>query len=279
MERQQTLRDLGIPPTASGDPGDQRIRAILAREIGGAVRRTNGVSRPTLLASRVATVLANTRRRVVIGAGVAALAASTGIAAAAGVAPWSLLSTGSASGLFAANPAQSWPQTGTAPIASSVTDLGSVPIRSVGSFEYWGGQTQDGKWCMGFKAPDGVWAGVPASADGKDDQGYEFSGNAPGCATYSNLPQGGGFHWSMDEVGPLASNNASAGDLTAVIYGAIDDPASATRVVDSSTGMSTSILRGHFFALVEPRSSLAVVRLQATDASGHVVAQATPTGL
>jgi hypothetical protein len=132
----------------------------------------------------------------------------------------------------------------------------------------------------GVQGADGLWAGTQAAANGHDDHSYNFSGNVPGCGI-SNVSQGGGIHWSMDEIGPFVAGNNSAtvADLSAVIYGAIDNPAGATTVVNATTGASAPILDGHYFALVEPRATLSSVQLEAVDSSGNVTARSRSTTL
>lgn len=276
MELLTAMRDLGVATPTAEDAADERIRATLVREI-----ERVGAQRPTRSAStrRKAIRLLYSRWRAALLTGVATLAAGTAVAAAAGVAPWTLLSSGSASKLFSTNPSQVWSQNGMSPIASSVTELGTISVPGVGTFQYWGAQTQNGEWCMAFRGPDGVWAGTQTQAAGKDDPSYNFTGDVPGCGAYSNNPLGGGFHWSTDEIGPNVAGNGTAtvNDLSAVIFGAIDNPGAATHVIDAATGASAPILDGHYFALVEPRSSLGIVLLQAVNGAGNVTAQADPS--
>ncbi len=279
MDLLYVMRDLGVVPPVAGDAGDDRIRAALASEIERAERGASANDLWPLARRHTSQAWLKGRRRVAGITGIAALVATTGVAAAAGFAPWSLLSTGSAGNLFKANPSQVWSQSGMAPIASSVINLGSISVPGVGAFQYWGGQTQNGEWCMALKAPDGLWAGVAADATGQADSHYNFNGSVPGCGAYSNEPQGDGFHWSVDEIGPTIPGNRTAtiNSLSAVIFGAIDNPGAASSVINATTGTSAPILNGHYFALVEPRSSLGTIQLKAVDTTGDVIARADPS--
>ncbi len=276
MEPLHSLRDIGVLPTQAGDAGDRRIRAILAAEIERAGRDDLA---PAARQARhpVRARLRDRRQRTVALAAAGLLIAMSGVAAAAGLTPWSLLSSGSATNLFTANPSQVWSQSGMSVIASSVTDLGTISVPGVGDFQFWGGQTQNGKWCMAFKAPDDLWAGTASNENGAPGSAYNFSGVVPGCGAYANTPQGGGFHWSIDDIGPTIADNNSAtvNALSAVIFGAIDDPGTATRVIDATTGASTPILGGHYFALVFARRTLGTVQLQAVDSTGNVIRAAS----
>jgi hypothetical protein len=276
MELLHSLRDLGIPEATAGDAGDERIRALLAREMD-----RDGHEEPTVATPARWTVTKpwKTRRGAAVLTGLATLVASTAVAAAAGVAPWALLSSGSASNLFSTNPSQVWWQSGMSPLASSVTQLGNVSVPGVAP-----SSTGAPRRTMA----SGAWRSKLRTACGPEprrrppgtvDSSYNFSGTVPGCGAYSNISQGGGFHWSIDEIGPnMASNNtAAAGALSAVIFGAIDNPGAATQIVDGTTGTSTPILDGHYFALVEPRSPLGIVRLQAVDSAGNVTSRANPS--
>ena len=276
------MRDLGVAVPVTGDAGDEHGRERLMREITREAG-TNASSRPLrqVRRRRAITRLAGGRRRVAAIAASGILIACAG-AAGAVVDPWSLLSTEPATTLFSDNPAY-WnqdnpPNSNTAVIASSVTELGTINVPGVGAFQYWGAQTKNGEWCEAFKAPDGLWAGTPATASDKVDPSYNFGGSVPGCGTYSNVDQGGGFHWGSDEIGPITpgNNGATVNDLSAVIYGTVDDPGSATKVIDATTGASTPLLDGHYFVLVLPRRSLGTIRLEAVDASGKIIAEAEP---
>jgi hypothetical protein len=278
MELIYAMGDLGVATLDAADAGDERIRATLAREIERTERVASSGSRFALARRRLHSGLLGSRRRAAVFTAVAALLTTTGVAAAAGVAPWTLLSSGSAGRLFTDNPAQSWPQaSGMAPVASSITDLGTVSVPDVGAFQYWGAQTQNGQRCMAFRAPDGLWAGTAADASGQSKSTYNFTGNVPGCGVYSNVSQGGGFHWSMNEIGPTITGNLTAtiSHLSAVIYGTIDNPAGATTVIDATTGVSAPLLHGHYFAVVEPRTGLGDVQLRAVNSAGKVTARAT----
>jgi len=261
----------------------QHVTHRLAREVTPEAD-ANASSRSRLRMRRrgAITRLADRRSRFAAIAASAVLVVCAG-ATAAVVDPWSLLSTEPATTLFSDNPAY-WnqdnpPNSNTAVIASSVTELGTINVPGVGAFQYWGAQTKNGEWCEAFKAPDGLWAGTSATASDKVDPSYNFDGSVPGCGTYSNTDQGGGFHWGSDEIGPIAHGNtgATVNDLSAVIYGTVDNPGSATKVVDATTGASTSILDGHYFALVLPRRSLGTIQLEAIDASGKIIVEAEPS--
>lgn len=282
MDLLYAMRDFGVAAPAVGDAGDERARAALANEINRATHPdTSGWDR-SLKRDGPVTRPRRGRRRVAALASAGVLVICAGVAVAAVVNPWSLLSSDSPTSLFRSNPAywnqQNPPNSNTAVIASSVTDLGTINVPGVGAFQYWGAQTKNGEWCEAFKAPDGAWAGTPVTGSGKSDPSYNFSGDVPGCATYSNVPQGGGFHFSMNEIGPIVPGNnpATVNDLSAVIYGTIDNPGQSTTVVDSTTGASTPILDGHYFALILPRPSLSTVQLKAVDGPGNIIARANP---
>lgn len=255
MDLLYAMRDLGVAPN-----NHDRVPDVLVREI-----RAAPLRRAPLLSRRG-------RNRVAALAGAGVLAASSGVAVAAGwVTPSSLFSGDSPTTLLRTDPAWLAHQpTGATPVVdSTVSDLGTVSVPGVGSFQYWGAQTRTGAWCAAFRGPDGKWA------PGGYDRTYNFGGVLPGCGAFPDVDQGGGFHFIMDEVGPNLPGNPTA-TLSALIYGTIDDPGSATAVVDATTGTRVPLFDGHYFALVLPRANLGSVRLQAVDASGEVVRQAEP---
>ena len=237
-------------------------------------------------------------RRVLLSFAALVVVSGGGVAVATVVDPSSTVSVTSPAQLFADNPAD-WnqdnlPNSSTPVVASSVKELGTINVPGVGALQYWGARTTDGEWCAAFRAPDGTWAGATGYDKSNTIQpNYAFGGDVPGCGVWntqmpapdSTTPgapgkfgfnwQGGGFYFSTDSISPLpdAENTSST-----IFYGIIDNPGSATKVVDATSGISTPILADGTFALVLPPNSARPVRLEAVDGSGNVISQAYPYG-
>ena len=166
-------------------------------------------------------------------------------------------------------------------VAASVRQLGTISVPGVGTFQYWGAQTTDGQWCAAFRAPDGTWAGTNGETAASITPNYSFGGDVPGCGVWPTPRpggfdwQGGGFYFSTDTISPLPHAQATT---SWIVYGIIENPRSATTVIDATSGASTPILAGGTFALVLPPNFDSPVRLQAVDGSGNVISQAYPFG-
>ncbi len=301
MDLLYAMRDLGVVAPAVGDAGDQRARAALAYEIEHAADPNTSSLWVRVLRRRGPVFrVPRGRRRVAALATAGVLVACSGVAVATVVDPWSQVSVLSPANLFADNPSNpnsdNPPNTNIPVIAASVKELGTINVSGVGTFQYWGGQTTDsqrwarnpeGRWCLAFRAPDGTWVNTVGSAEnGQWDSlpvkpNYASGGDVPGCGVLPpNDPggfdfQGGGFHYSTDTISPLPDAQSTT---SWVYYGIVDDPGSATTVVDATSGTSTPILTGGVFALVLPSDHPEPVRLEAVDGSGNVISRAYPTG-
>lgn len=178
--------------------------------------------------------------------------------------------------------AQTLFRAGVVAVASSVTDLGPVTVPGVGRLQYWGARTASGGYCEAFKLPDGTWAGTDSAIDGADAGGpikphYDFGGLEPGCNLFGREVHGGGFYWDEDQFGPIVANNTTQVQATLVIYGYVDAPGQPVTVRDATTGLSSPVFDGHWFALVVPPTQPTFnLRLEALDAAGNVISQASP---
>lgn len=224
------------------------------------------------------------RRARATGLGLAGvLVVSGGAAFAAGVNPFAFspeqlpsspqLPYDSAQTLFSA---------GKVAVASSVTELGTVTVPGVGQLQYWGARTAGGGYCEAFKLPDGTWAGTDSAIDGADAEGpikphYDFGGLEPGCDIFGPEVHGGGFYWDEDTFGPIVVNNTTQVQGTHVIYGYVDTPGQPVTVRDATTGISSPVFDGHWFALVVPPTLPTFnLKLESLDAAGNVISQASP---
>jgi hypothetical protein len=296
MDLLYALGDLGVVEPAVEDAGDQRARLALAQEIERATDPDTSTRRVRVLRRRRPDrPRFRGRRRVgaLVTAGV--LIACSGVAVATLVDPTSTVDVASPAQFFADNPT-AWnqdnlPNSNTPIVAGSVKELGTINVPGVGAFQYWVAQTSDSqpaytvtsdaKWCAAFRAPDGTWAGATGYADDNIQPNYAFGGEVPGCGVLRTTQadgfdmSGGGFHINSDTISPLpdAQNTSSW-----IYYGYIDNPGSATTVLDATSGARTPLLAGGFFALVMPPQHAYPVRLEAVDGSGNVITQAYPFG-
>lgn len=183
--------------------------------------------------------------------------------------------------------AQTLFRAGVVAVASSVTDLGTVTVPGVGQLQYWGARTARGGYCEAFKLPDGTWAGTDSAIDGADagrgtpiSPHYDFGGLEPGCNIFGPEVNGGGFYWDEDQFGPIVANNTTQVQETLVIYGYVDTPGQPVTVRDATTGLSSPVFDGHWFALVVPPTLPTFnLRLETLDAAGTVISQASPNHL
>jgi hypothetical protein len=298
MDLLYAIRDVGVVVPAADDAGDRRARAELAREIERATRADTSTGRARVLTRRrsVTRDPHGSRRAIAIAAaGVLVVCSSVAVATVV-VDPSSTVSVASPAQLFADNPAD-WnqdnpPNSGTHVVAASVQELGTVSVPGVGALQYWGAKTIDGRWCAAFRAPDGTWVNATRGRAGLQPN-YSSGGDVPGCGVWptqapapdSTTPvapgkfgfnfQGGGFYYSEDTVSPLPDAQSTT---SWVVYGIVDDPGSATTVVDATSGASTPILAHGTFALVLAPNHAWPLRLEAVDASGNVISRAYPSG-
>jgi len=299
MDLLYAMRDLGVVVPAVDDAGDERARAALAHEIQRATRQDASARRGRGLTLRARlTSRTGGRRRAAALATAGVLIAGGGVAVATVLDPASSVSVASPAQLFSDNPAD-WnqdnlPNSGTSIVPASVKELGTIDVPGVGTFQYWRAQATDGEWCAAFRAPDGTWAGATGYDAGSPvHANYAFGGDVPGCGVWptrapapdSTTPvapgrfgfnfQGGGFYFSTDSISPLPDAQSTT---SWIVYGIIDNPGSATTVVDATSGASTPILADGIFALVLAPNHAWPVRLEAMDGSGKVISQAYPFG-
>jgi hypothetical protein len=302
MDLLYAMRDLGVDAPAVDDVGDQRARAALTREIEHATEPDTPTGWARVLRRRGPNTRGlRGRGRVVALAAAGVVVVGSGIAVATVYFNPASVQVASPAQVFADNPAD-WnqdnlPNSNTPIAAGSVKQLGTISVPGVGTFEYWGARTTDGEWCAAFRAPDGTWAGTTGGyATDNIQPNYSFGGDVPGCGVLptqapqpdSKTPpspgefgfnmQGGGFYFSTDSIGPIASGARDASnEWSWIVYGIIDNPGATTRVVDANSGASTPILADGTFALVLPGLD-PPVRLEAVDGSGNVISQAYPFG-
>jgi len=241
---------------------------------------------PRLLAGE-ARRPARRRRWLRIGSGLAAAALVVGTAGATvGVLNIGLFSHASPRTLFGADlqgqmGGARWRQN---VVAGSVHRAETLTVPGVGKYQLWIANSIQHGDCEAIRLPDGAWA---ATSDDK----YGFSGPVPGCLPWpckgamSNCAMGpglvGGFFYS---IGVLFVPRP---DEWRIVYGITASRGRAVAVRDLSTGRTTPVFEGHYFAMVLPIKKYVsptaphsgyypFVRLEALDAAGAVIAKAPP---
>ena len=274
------------------------VTASRALDQNAQTQKTQATNRTGHPAARLRRRNALRTRRVLLSFAALVVVSGGGVAVATVVDPWSQVSVLAPANLFADNPSNpnsdNPPHTNIPVIAASVKELGTINVPGVGTFQYWGAQTTDGqrwaqnpegRWCAAFRAPDGTWAGTTGrDANIPIQPNYKFEGDVPGCGVWPPNArggfnfQGGGFHFSTDRIGPLLTSESFNESASWIVYGIIDNPGPATKVVDATSGATTPILAGGTFALVLPLNFASPVRLEAVDGAGNVISQAYPWG-
>lgn len=147
-------------------------------------------------------------------------------------------------------------------IGSSVTRAATVTIPGAGKATFWYAKTHQGGWCAALRLPTGVWAGGPGSE----------GGTVPGC-----FPTRAQINGS-DPVYVITGFDYQEGLLTVhgtlwrIYYGIVDGRGPAVRVTDRRSGRSTTVQRGHLFAIAVPNNPTDSVRFVAYNRKGRVVA-------
>ena len=165
-------------------------------------------------------------------------------------------------------------------IAGSVHRVETLTVPGVGKYQYWIARSIQHGDCQAIRLPDGVWAAT-------NDDKYGFSGPVPGCTPWpckgamSNCAMGpgliGGFFYSSGVL------SLPRPDQWRIVYGITASHGRAVRVRDASTGRTTPVLEGHYFAILLPirrylpptaanSGYYPFIHLEALDAHGHVLA-------
>lgn len=170
-------------------------------------------------------------------------------------------------------------------IEGSVHRVETLTVPGVGKYQYWIARSIQHGDCQAVRLPDGVWAAT-------NDDKYGFSGPVPGCLPWpckgamTNCAMGpgliGGFFYS---IGVLFVPRP---DKWRIVYGITAAGGRAVAVRDASTGVTTRVFEGHYFAMLLPIKKyigptvpgrdgyFPFLRLEALDAAGHVIARAPP---
>jgi hypothetical protein len=158
------------------------------------------------------------------------------------------------------------------PVADTERVVQTLSVPGIGRVQLWAarGSTSTGA-CLGLRFPDGSWGA------GKGTQGV--GGNGPSCFTERDDPM---FKDTLIPTGIDWFESQIDEPFTRIVYGIIDSdvPATATRVVDKVTGVSTPVIDGRYFAYIDPRGD----RLKddrrhvAYDAAGKIVTGERPGG-
>lgn len=256
------MRDLGIPVPLPSQI-DACTRLALDREIERAER-----ARP----SRSGSQRRGARRLVLIPV---ALLATAAVAAATTVIPGIINPVKVARQnvrdtprqLFENNPdvsgATRAPQT---VIPSTVRNLGTFGLAGVGPLQYWVADTQQHGVCGGLRMSNGQWVGL--QHEGK------VGGNMPGC--YPTRAQVGAGALIIDGLDYIESSVTDrAGQRWYIVYGAVSGRQTPTRVRDTFSKTSASLISGHYFAIaLHPvgHDYGDNVHLEAFDARGGLIA-------
>jgi hypothetical protein len=227
------------------------------------LRRAHGTESNVVQTSRPA----RHRRRTMVAIVVGAALLATGAA-------WAASQT-NALHLFRANaPAHEdpsldalWHQT---VIASSVTRAATFNIPGSGRFTFWYANTRQHGWCAAVRLPSGGWAGGPG--------GENVGGTTPACIPTRAQINRDQVRHGGDPVYVITGFDWDESDLTVhgtrwrMYYGVVDGRGPAVRVVDLKTGRTTTVQRGHLFAIAIPRHPYEDVRFVAYNDKGQVVA-------
>lgn len=169
-------------------------------------------------------------------------------------------------------------------ISGSVHRAETLTVPGVGKYQYWIARSIQKGDCQAIRLPDGAWGAM-------NNDRYGFGGPVPGCLPWpcrgamSNCLMGpglvGGFFYN---IGVLVLPRPYK---WRIVYGITASRGRAVEVRDASTGVTTRVFEGHYFAMVLPikryegpttanSGYYPFIRLQALDASGRVIAQAPP---
>jgi hypothetical protein len=136
-----------------------------------------------------------------------------------------------------ATPAATWTQT---VIPSTVRRLGTFTLAGVGAIQYWVADTKQHGVCGALRTSNGQWLGL--QHEGK------VGGNMPGC--YPTRAQVGAGALIIDGFDFIQSSvTGRHGQHWYIIYGAVSTPQTPTRVRDTFSGTSASLVSGHYFAI------------------------------
>jgi hypothetical protein len=166
------------------------------------------------------------------------------------------------------------------PIPSSMREAAVVTVSKLGEIQFWYADANRGGWCGGLQLPNGKWEvnAAPICRPTRE----QIGGNDPVYALT-------GFDYDVDTIctvlhGPADQNGhlscALSWDVSyGIVPGAVPGGEPAVRVIDLTTGRSTSVGDGGTFALalptsVPPKSGpwADPPHLVAYDADGNVVA-------
>lgn len=260
---------IGQLPEA-GDSGDDRVRALLEREIADPrplPRRTRrrlalggvGVT-PAVLAAIVATAAAATGGAVFVAHSNRKQTTTT---ATTSVTNKHVLS---ALALFRLDPGSPFahrkpprdvlyiPQT---VIPATVRMQASAVVPDYGTVQFWAARTKQGGACGAIKLPDGAWAAYPFT---RHMTGGLYGGTVPGCID-TDQQRSIGEHGQPSAEAPTVFQGdqdqvkSRNGRIWELFYGYVTTQGRAVKVQDPPSGRTAPVMPDGYFLFVEPPST------------------------